>query len=114
MCHWALVPEIFPVWDTYYRIGRYNHRDTLPIVRERDHSNIWFTKDQNYKYKNAKPWKTDVWDEGKEPRENRSAMLLSGALGLGKWGRPEPSTMYKGEKLGQVKGAVISGSIYKI
>jgi hypothetical protein len=113
MRYWTLSPEYFPVWDTHYRIGRYNHQDTLPIVRERDQNNIWFTKDQNYKYKNAKPWKTDVWDDEEESNEKRSAMMLSGALGLGEWGKPEPGTIYKGEKLVHANGAVITGKYTK-
>ncbi|KAL9538365.1 hypothetical protein MBANPS3_010988 [Mucor bainieri] len=107
MRYYTLSPEALPIWDTHYRITRYDQQDTLPIVRERKQGNIWFTKDQNYKYANAESWKTDVWDEGEYVEEERSTMLLAGALGLGEWGRPEPGTIYKGEEIVNARGAVV-------
>ncbi|KAF1799366.1 WD40-repeat-containing domain protein [Mucor lusitanicus] len=107
MRYYTLSPEAFPIWDTHYRITRYDQQDSLPIVRERKQGNIWFTKDQNYKYANAQSWKTDMWDEGEYIEEERSTMLLAGALGLGEWGRPEPGTIYKGEEIVNARGAVV-------
>ncbi|KAL0136263.1 WD40-repeat-containing domain protein [Mucor lusitanicus] len=109
MRYYTLSPEAFPIWDTHYRITRYDQQDSLPIVRERKQGNIWFTKDQNYKYANAQSWKTDMWDEGEYIEEERSTMLLAGALGLGEWGRPEPGTIYKGEEIVNARGAVVKG-----
>ncbi|EPB86426.1 hypothetical protein HMPREF1544_06788 [Mucor circinelloides 1006PhL] len=107
MRYYTLSPEALPMWDAHYRITRYDQQDTLPIVRERKQGNIWFTKDQNYKYANAQSWKTDMWDEGEYIEEERSTMLLAGALGLGEWGRPEPGTIYKGEEIVKARGAVV-------
>ncbi|KAK4521291.1 uncharacterized protein ATC70_011905 [Mucor velutinosus] len=107
MRYYTLSPEALPIWDTHYRITRYDQQDTLPIVRERKKGNVWFTKDQNYKYANAQSWKTDIWDEGDYAEEERSTMLLAGALGLGEWGRPEPGTIYKGEEIVEARGAVV-------
>jgi hypothetical protein len=104
---WTLSPESFPIWDTHYRIAKYTQSDTLPISREFVVDNIWCTKGERYKNKITKSWDDDDGDEGIEIEEPRSTMLLAGASGLGEWGRPEPGTIYKGEKNVHSNGPMI-------
>ncbi|KAI8364104.1 hypothetical protein BD560DRAFT_403639 [Blakeslea trispora] len=103
MRYWSLSPESFPAWDTHYRITQYSHQDTLPIVRERDQRNVWCIKDQHYKYNDAKPWRTDAWNDSDENITiQRSAKLLSGALCIAQWGKQRFPQMRES------KGPVIS------
>jgi hypothetical protein len=109
MRYWTLSPEIFPLWDTYYRVANFSYNDTLPITREFESDNIWCVKDQQWlKSKTTtKSWLSEG-DEGIEIEQIRSTMLLAGGLGLGEWGRKEPGTKYKGEEIANAKGVSIS------
>ncbi|KAI8981856.1 hypothetical protein BDF20DRAFT_433284 [Mycotypha africana] len=113
----TLSPEQFPVWDTYYRLADYDYDDTLPIVRQqsRDASTIWsFNKIHHQNIDNGPSFthwlsRLSSTTEGQTEmnKSKKSTMLLTGALGLGEWGIPEPGTVYKGENLANARGSVM-------
>ena len=112
---WILKADAIPIFDSLYQTAKWSKHDT-PAASLRPQSKAlwhvwqqstieepWSKVDQHIYYSdNDDPW-------GHSEDYGAETMLLTGALGIGEWGRSDKGPVYIGEDFEKSKGSVIKG-----
>ncbi|KAI7847762.1 WD40-repeat-containing domain protein [Circinella umbellata] len=116
---WIFKADAIPIFDSLYHTAKWSKRDT-PVSSLRPQSKAlwhswqqstieepWSKADQHIYYSdNDDPW-------GHSEDYGAETMLLTGALGIGEWGRSDKGPVYIGEDVEKSKGCVVKVSTSK-